>query len=233
MNINRLKWLLVTLFTVVLLVPDVLWAEGWYINESQPMTITISGNFWDYGPTVSGDIISFESFNSPYQAVQVGNTVYFPSFSSGYVNLSKLAPVEFWGWEGGFAGTWPEPGGTYFSRTIYLVEAANPNIISDILSYSTEAYQVTDLYMIRSHGTFTSDMSGPLGLLPSDVNPNNVFIENGQRVFLTTPSLLAGIGYIDLITSSPSAVPEPSTMLLLGSGLIGLVGYGRKKLFKK
>ena len=40
------------------------------------------------------------------------------------------------------------------------------------------------------------------------------------------------IGPEDIIPASCN-IPEPSTLLLLGSGLAGIIGYGRKRLFKK
>lgn len=46
------------------------------------------------------------------------------------------------------------------------------------------------------------------------------------------PSGEADIDAVGAI-SSVSAVPEPATMLLLGTGLLGIAGAARKKLFKK
>jgi hypothetical protein len=63
-----------------------------------------------------------------------------------------------------------------------------------------------------------------------------VFQESYGTYWIGIEDLLGGgdMDYNDMVIKVTSApVPEPATMFLLGSGLIGLAGLGRKKLLKK
>jgi hypothetical protein len=63
------------------------------------------------------------------------------------------------------------------------------------------------------------------------LGPGTYGIESGSLVTSVGGSWTADYQW-DFAVEAVQAVPEPSAMLLLGSGLIGLVAYGRKEFFK-
>ncbi len=59
------------------------------------------------------------------------------------------------------------------------------------------------------------------------------FVLTSYRDNLTLNSSTFTLDYEKVDHDHPAHAPEPSTILLMGSGLLGMVGYGRKRFSKK
>jgi hypothetical protein len=62
----------------------------------------------------------------------------------------------------------------------------------------------------------------------------SAYEDTGDDGILTAPNpRIDHISFFDDPTTLPAQVPEPASLLLLGSGLVVIGGDGRKKFFKK
>jgi hypothetical protein len=200
--------------------------------------------------------------NGSYDGSQKNIGYYLTRTGSYYPSLSPYehpGAVDYWGVDsGGFDTSFYFMKDSAYSSAALRLEIAgykNSNVFgwydvatgdlhpiflggdSPIVTTAFTPTKEYGFYLINEPGDLFLTQAGAGGSDDGKFQHFAVFLEEPNIYWIGVEDLLCGgdKDYNDMVikvTPATAPVPEPATMLLLGSGLIGLAGLGRKKLRK-
>ncbi len=114
------------------------------------------------------------------------------------------------------------------STTVTVYYSQNSN--SNPWKYVSGGTKITDGIFSYHTGLSDTDVGGLLGDSHYAITGFDLGFISGMDF---TSHLTIGCGNDNLMGSGTAPVPEPATIILMGTGLLGMAGIGKKKLKKK
>ena len=122
-----------------------------------------------------------------------------------------------------------------FSQTKHFTALGGPvdfDLVTDPFNFTFQANHRYDIGILGSTGSLTGswDIENGIGQVNTIQGGFESINRNANLVPTRSDLVYAGVDpHVRLISTVPEPVPEPSTWMLMGTGIIGVLGYGWRK----